>query len=110
METKHTPAPWRTIHTTVVVIAETHGYDTVIANMAGGSGLDEKVANARLTASAPELLEALEGLTEIIRKAGLGNLARGVELGQMSWSVKASDRMDAADRAIAKATGGDHAA
>lgn len=51
----------------------------------------------------PELLSALEGLVAIIQAAGIGNLSRGVELGAVSWSVKAHDRMEAAHAAIAKA-------
>jgi len=60
--------------------------------------------DARLIAAAPDLLEALDGLVSIIQKAGLRQLAGGVELGQVSWAVKATDRMEAAHRAIEKAT------
>lgn len=37
--------------------------------------------------------EALSELVWIIERAGLHNLTRGVELGQTSWYVKASDRI-----------------
>lgn len=37
--------------------------------------------------------EALRDLVEIIDKAGLHNLSRGVELGPTVWFVKASDRV-----------------
>lgn len=37
--------------------------------------------------------EALKDLVEIIEAARLHNLARGVELGQTAWFVKASDRL-----------------
>jgi hypothetical protein len=50
-----------------------------------------------------DLREALESLVEIIDKAGLSNLANGVQLWQTSWHVKASDRMEAARAALAKA-------
>lgn len=51
----------------------------------------------------PALLDALEGLVAIIKAAGVYQLSRGVELGSVSWSVKCSDRLAAADSAIAKA-------
>jgi len=64
---------------------------------------------AEVFGDAPEadcdLLGSLRGLVEIIRKAGVQNLSNGVQLGQISWSVKASDALERADRAIAKATG-----
>lgn len=69
-------------------------------------GYDPRVDRVRLALLAfPDLLEALQGLTGIIQKAGLQQLSRGVELGQISWAVKASDRMEAAHAAIARATG-----
>lgn len=64
----------------------------------------EVAANARLLAAAPDLLVALTELVAIIDAAGLNNLTRGVQLGQVSWLVKATDRMSAAQAAIAKTT------
>lgn len=49
-----------------------------------------------------ELLAALNNLVDIIDKAGLGNLSKGVQLGAMSWYVKASDAVEWAREAIAK--------
>jgi FtsZ-binding cell division protein ZapB len=46
------------------------------------------------------LRDALESLVEIIDKAGLSNLSNGVQLGQTSWYVKASDRLDTARTAL----------
>ena len=54
----------------------------------------------------PELLGALQGLVSIIKAAGIYNLSRGVALGPMSWSVKCADRLEEAERAMAKALGG----
>jgi len=48
-----------------------------------------------------KLREALESLVEIIDKAGLLNLSNGVQLGQTSWYVKASDRLEFARAALA---------
>ena len=52
----------------------------------------------------PDLLGALSGLVEIIEKAGLINLADGVQLGSTAWFVKASERLDYAKRVLAEAT------
>lgn len=51
-----------------------------------------------------ELLAALTNLVKIIESAGVANLTRGVELGQTVWFVKASDGLEYANEAIAKAT------
>lgn len=67
---------------------------------------DRLEANARLIATAPELYVRLANLIEIVDRAGLLNLSNGVQLGQTSWYAKASDRLDAARAAIAKAEGG----
>ncbi len=50
-----------------------------------------------------ELLEALEGVTEVVNAAGLINLSTGVQLGQTVWYVKAFDAMVSARAAIASA-------
>jgi hypothetical protein len=47
-------------------------------------------------------MEALKHLVYLIESAGLANLAKGVQLGQTSWFVKASDAMIWAKRAIAE--------
>ena len=64
MNTKHTPAPW-----TVNPKAKTnirHG-NLTIANCSSthdGSREEEEIANAKLIAAAPELLEALEKIAD----------------------------------------------
>lgn len=65
-----------------------------------GNGAAESI-NA-LIAQRDELLAALNNLVDIIDKAGLGNLSKGVQLGAMSWYVKASDAVEWAREAIAK--------
>ena len=52
-------------------------------------------------APAPQAAEALRSLVEIIDAAGLLNLSNGVQLGQVSWYVKALGCMDAARAALA---------
>jgi hypothetical protein len=64
-------------------------------------------ADARLIAAAPELLDALKDLLGVIDAAGLINLSNGVQLGQTVWFVKASDAVNYATAAIAKATAGE---
>jgi hypothetical protein len=66
---------------------------------------DNRVERDRLSAINAELLEALETLMGVIISAGLSNLSRGVQLGPTVWYVKASDAMDSAKAAIAKAHG-----
>lgn len=70
MNTKHTPAPW-----TVNPKAKTnirHG-NLTIANCSSthdGSRAEEEIANAKLIAAAPELLEALEELMKVYERNG----------------------------------------
>lgn len=97
-----TPGPWREYSFGGRQVGGPDG--DAICSMWGSVGNPEDDANTRLIVAAPEVLAALEGLVWIIQKAGLHNLSRGVELGQVSWAVKASDRMEAAQWAIRKAT------
>jgi hypothetical protein len=71
------------------------------------TGIDwsEINANATLIAAAPDMYDSLRALVWIIEAAGLLNLSNGVQLGPTSWFVKASDRLDAARTALAKALG-----
>lgn len=59
-----------------------------------------QVAADKLAWECKTLRDALESLVEIINKAGLSNLSGGVQLGQISWYVKASDRLNAAGAAL----------
>lgn len=49
-----------------------------------------------------EVVEALERLVAVIKMAGVGNLSRGVQLGQISWSVKCSDAIEWAEKALSQ--------
>lgn len=67
MNTEHTPGPWSRADSVVVTTMETHHYMTWIANCSvGGAGSSEQLANARLVAAAPELLDALKDAIELI--------------------------------------------
>jgi len=67
--------------------------------------MDECRANGHLIAAAPELYEALDNLVTVIEKAGIHNLMTGVQLGQVSWAIKADDAKAYATEALAKARG-----
>ncbi|MFN3169265.1 MAG: hypothetical protein ACE37E_01070 [Hyphomicrobiales bacterium] len=58
---------------------------------------------ARKDALIAELVDALQGIIGIVEKAGLLNLSRGVQLGQTSWYVKATDRLDYGRIVLSKA-------
>lgn len=47
-----------------------------------------------------EQIEALSELVRVIESAGLQNLAKGVQLGQASWWVKATDAVNYAKAVI----------
>ena len=72
MNTKHTPAPW-----TVNPKAKTnirHG-NLTIANCSSthdGSRAEEEIANAKLIAAAPDLLEALQELLSRFQSSQIG--------------------------------------
>ena len=79
--TKHTAAPW---HHGGYEIQDDKG--ALICNLSGWRGEQQTLANARLIAAAPELLEALKVL---VANGGIGS----------------EDMFDDARAAIAKATG-----
>lgn len=62
MTTKHTPGPWYTVNTEIRTNNQSHVYDTIAeCNMIiGGLPKNECLANAKLMAAAPDLLEILQ--------------------------------------------------
>jgi hypothetical protein len=58
---KHTPAPWSFGHN-IGVYAEGN---THIADISPSKNFDETLANAKIIAAAPELLEALKAMVEV---------------------------------------------
>lgn len=107
METKHTPGPWKYGWETDArewgIVTDRRG--GIVANVNTSTGPDATSApamrvmpceaNARLIASAPELLEACEGLVEEIDAARMETLCQGSE-----WVAKLAK----ARAAIARAT------
>lgn len=96
-EMKHTPGPWAMPDSgqgRISKVKANGGWDGLIATADCGDyarSRSEGLANARLIAAAPELLEALQGILSCV-------------------SVRIDDprieKFDAARAAIAKATGG----
>jgi hypothetical protein len=113
----HTPTPWAEFHdhpnpgvaASVAYIRKAGSVNDAleIASLFGCVASSEQKANAEFIVKAvnahDELIAALSGLTHIIESAGLLNLSNGVQLGQTSWLVKASDCMDQANAALEKA-------
>lgn len=82
MSAAHTPGPWaaRRMHTGGFDIFDPRNRD-VVTVYGGGVEAESREANARLIASAPELLEALRQLTEnavTARGCGLSNDEDGI--------------------------------
>ena len=110
-ETRHTPGPWK-IMQCLPAISEYEGQtETVIVDENGRNVLNrlsifEEAANAKLMASAPELLEALRELFGFVEEWVLVMDTRD-DAGH-AWSLKAMRlvmTLQAAQQAIAKAEG-----
>ena len=68
----HTPAPWWRDDDGFIASGSDKTYITVASpNCSEDIDIDEREANARLIAAAPELLAALEDAEFLLRKAGL---------------------------------------
>jgi hypothetical protein len=108
-DAKHSPGPWKShpIERRQGLPYVPVSAETLIARVYSKHFGDDAqaAANGRLIAAAPELLEALRETWRVIEQAGLLNLARGVQLGNTVWLVKASDAQQLSDRAIVKAVG-----
>ncbi len=126
MSTKHTPGPWHPGHlgsdsTCQCKSVVDEGYAGGICTVHVDNGLlvgeggndapprDEAIANMRLIAAAPEMLEVLKGILEYPRE---GNPRRSVDgyPAELAYDEFAYKRMvdsyrDAARAAIAKAEG-----
>ncbi|KKN09845.1 hypothetical protein LCGC14_1042480 [marine sediment metagenome] len=74
----HTPGPWKAVRLTHgwIIGPQPDGVCT-IHNNTNGSGFDQKTANARLIAAAPDLLEACEAMVHAARQgdSALGGVA-----------------------------------
>jgi hypothetical protein len=112
MTTSHTPGPWEIdTDTRPAEICTVHGLPpkdgktwAYIRGPLGYWGTDENenLANARLIAAAPELLEALAWIRQFIHKqdGGVGIVIRNLD------GKEANKWLDRVDAAITKAEGG----
>lgn len=72
IEVKHTPGPWKIdfVHSDDLVIVPVEGRFAVLARVATQSyrdGMDEEtIANAKLMAAAPQLLESVRAMLKIL--------------------------------------------
>lgn len=94
---EHTPGPWCTNGGLVRTADANNITNRKIASVFGPMGDAEKIANARLIAAAPELLDALEGLSDILSRA------ESNASGNPEWEF-VSKRVNAARAAVEKAT------
>jgi hypothetical protein len=101
MSTAHTPGPWiqgwdeNFPRQTVIIEQETNGRILAVVD----DNDEQDKANARLIASAPELLEALNHAHNSLRTF------RNVPKEEQEWTSFDDDVMEAIERAIAKAEG-----
>ena len=93
-KTQHTPGPWR---------MGKRAYDRAIYGQQGAevaSMLDlfhtpaESLANARLIAAAPDLLEALRDITDLAERYGVGEHCDGNILAARAAIAKAEGRAE----------------
>lgn len=92
MKTEHTPGPWKAVEERQVFRAGGKecivGVDVMAGTEAiarvhnlGGDRLKEMQANARLIAAAPEMLEALRQLFDVLTVSGKHSYKAGSETG-----------------------------
>lgn len=86
---KHTPVPWRVVQDPTNLSLQVYGQTLALFECWRRSDEQTELANARLVAAAPDLLEALK---EVFADHDAAN--------RLSWN-------DRAAAAIAKATGGE---
>ena len=88
------PATGDATHTRTINIDSEHGMLAIELR----SGLPDNLTP--LMIGNPPAIDALHALIRVIEAAGLNNLANGVQLGQVSWLVKANDAMAEGRRAL----------
>ena len=105
MKTKHTPGPWK-INQTTLYRGEEMISDESGQFIAGISNRDESEANAKLIAAAPEMLDALKAVYDLIDS---GVLVRDTSKDDdfayfTKQSVKINNAVVLMNKAIEKAT------
>lgn len=92
---KHTPGPWRVVEDRAPSSLEVYAGKTAIAECWRRADVETEIANARLIASAPELLASLQLMVDRFLDT------------EGSYGAWENDALEAARAAIAKATGGE---
>lgn len=104
METKHTPGPWKAVISGHVAFVRTVDNSADLASI-GLASHPVDVANARLMAAAPELLEAVSAIVAQLDKSTAGGRG-GID--SMTRFIRDTDTHQAfakARAALAKARG-----
>ncbi|MDH0357081.1 hypothetical protein [Morganella sp. GD04133] len=81
MEFKGTPGPWYTSNEGRLLVRDEE-WQCVITDSIGCNGDEEEVANARLIAAAPDLLEALIELRKLVAHHNQADAAINKALGR----------------------------
>jgi hypothetical protein len=97
MTTQHTPGPWKPVEFGGVQIGGGKNFEEAVCTM-WDSRSKRGIANSRLIAASPELLDALVGAMDILGRA------ESNASGNPEWDC-VGPRVAAARAAIAKATG-----
>ena len=107
MNAKHTQGPWQVLHDASVVGPDEVQEDGSIhvQSIARMALCQELMANARLIAAAPELLEALEALVKRVEYYSAIPEDQRPTIEQWEYT-EGSSEMSAARAALAKAKGG----
>lgn len=96
---KHSPAPWTIVHTDTSTVDIRCAKDILVCEV--GDCSVEDVANARLIAAAPELLDLLKKAQRLGLDLSIGNAY--ISRAYIDAQTELNAQIDAA---IAKATGG----
>lgn len=83
------------------------GRRSILSNEGILCGLDmaQQLRAQAIMDTSQDLLDSLRGLVDIVERAGLYNLSRGVQLGPTVWYVKASEQIEWAKSILEKAEG-----
>ena len=75
-KTKHTPGPWH-ISTNTHAMRIISNHCVALAEVYARESVEKQVANAHLIAAAPEMLEALERITEMWQESPCSSYPKG---------------------------------
>lgn len=111
MKTKYTPGPWNIQgdgilnHPVSNVPLKTCRFETTLGTFEVLDETNEPIYNARLISSAPEILEALNELRDLLRNSKVKFMICDGGRGNLGEHSLYHSAMNKADKAIRKATG-----